>query len=98
MIRRQSKPAAIIANQIAEDAPTSEGRHAAVLDSGRKEVIKVSINANSRENRDGSEQTGGRQRAQGSGQEADPAQDQVDGRLVMNFRSVNRLSSEVSGQ
>jgi hypothetical protein len=59
--------AAIIASQIAEDAPTSEGRHLAVLDSGKKEVIKVSINANSRENRDGSEQTGGRQRARGSG-------------------------------
>jgi hypothetical protein len=59
--------AAIFVSQIAEDAPISEGRHVAVLDSGRKEVIKVSINANSREDRDGSEQTGGRQRAQGSG-------------------------------
>ena len=83
MIRGDRK-AAIIASQIAEDASTSEGRHVAVLDSGRKEVIKVSINANSRENRDGSEQAGGRQRRKGA-EEADPARDQVDGRLLMNL-------------
>jgi hypothetical protein len=43
------RKAAVIARQIAADAPTAEGRHVAVLNSEREEVGKVPIAAVGRE-------------------------------------------------
>jgi hypothetical protein len=57
--------AVLIARQIAMDAPASEGRHVAVLNSDREEVGKVPINARSKEEDHGNEQIGRRQKAQG---------------------------------
>jgi hypothetical protein len=67
-----TKQARVIAATIAEEAPASAGRRVAVLDDQRREITAIRVG----EQTNGSEQAGGRQRAQGRGEEADPTQDQ----------------------